>query len=303
MITVAVVGANGQLGTDLVRVLREQRDYAACALTHDHIEVTDPDSVRTALARVRPQVVVHCAAFHRVDECEDRPEEAMRTNALGALHVARTCAGLDALCVYISTDFVFGGQGQGPYSERDAPCPVNVYGVSKLAGEHLVAQACPRWLTVRVASLFGTAQPRAKKQNFVEAVLGRARSGEVLRVVNDIRTSPTYTYDAARALECLIREEIHGLVHVTNTGSCTWYEFAVRIVACAGLTANVVPITSSEFPQRARRPSDSSMHSVRITDPIRRCLRPWTEALEAYLAERERVAGSESPGSLHRTIL
>lgn len=292
---VAVLGANGQLGTDLMRVLRATDGYTACPLTHDLIEVTDPQSVRAALDRARPAVVINCAAYHRVDECEDRPEDAMRVNALGALNVARACARLNAVCVYISTDYVFGGRGRGPYAEDDPPSPVNVYGVSKLAGEHLVAQSCPRSLIVRVASLFGTTQAREKKRNFVEAILAKAGAGEDITVVDDIRMSPTYTYDAARGLECLIRRGSHGVVHVTNAGSCTWHEFASRIVACAGLSANIVPIKSSAYPTKARRPGDSSMRSLRIEEPVRRCLRPWGDALQAYLTEREAVAGIGDP--------
>lgn len=286
---VVVLGANGQLGTAVVRALGAASGYTVRSLTHDEIEVADPDSVRAALEDGRPDVVVNCAAFHRVDDCEDRPQEALRVNALGALHVARTCAGLDAVCVHVSTDYVFGGHGRGPYTEDDLPSPVNIYGASKLAGEHLVAQACPRWLLVRVASLFGTAPVRAKKGHFVDAVLAKANAGEPVTVVDDVRMSPTYTHDAARALEALIRQRAHGLVHLTNAGSCSWYEFASRIVACAGLAATVVPTLASEYPMRARRPVDSSLRSVRTSEEVRRHLRPWDEALRAYLAERSRA--------------
>lgn len=289
---VAVLGANGQLGTDLVRVLRNAAGYSVFPFTHDQIEVADSESVRTGLGRVRPDLVVNCAAFHRVDECEERPEEAMRVNALGGLNVARTCASLDAACVYISTDYVFGGQGRGAYSEADPPAPVNVYGVSKRAGELLVVQACPRWLIVRTASLFGTTRSRAKKGNFVETILDRAEAGLPLKVVEDVRMSPTYTHDAALALEWLIRHHADGLFHLTNAGSCTWHEFASRIVAYAGLSMTVIPIPSSEYPTRARRPGDSSLRSVRLPDPVRRCLRPWHQALQAYLDEREALTGA-----------
>jgi dTDP-4-dehydrorhamnose reductase len=290
---VAVLGANGQLGTDLVRALGTTAGYAVSPFTHDQIEIADAESVHAGLSPVRPDVVVHCAAFHRVDECEERPAEALRVNALGALNVARVCASLNAVCVYISTDFVFGGQHQGPYAEVAPPSPVNVYGVSKLAGEFFVCQACPQWLIVRTASLFGTTRSRAKRGNFVEAILDRARAGQPLEVVEDVRMSPTYTRDAARALALLVRHDARGLVHLTNAGSCTWHEFAARIVTCAGLSATVIPIPASRYPTKARRPNDSSLRSVRIPDPVRRCLRPWPEALRAYLDEREASAGAE----------
>lgn len=297
MMNVAVLGANGQLGTDLVRVFGSAEGYAVHPLTHDEIEVTDAETVVATLGRVRPHVVINCAAFHRVDDCEERAEEAMRVNALGALNVARACASLDALCVHISTDYVFGGGGRGPHTEDDPPAPINVYGVSKLAGELLVAQACPRWLTVRVASLFGTAQARAKRGNFVEAILAKATAGGPIKVVDDVRMSPTYTRDAAGALQELIRHGARGLVHVTNAGSCTWYEFATQIVARAGLRVSVLPIRSSEYPTKARRPADSSLHSERTWDHFRSRLRPWSEALDAYLADRQAIVVATKLGS------
>ncbi|HYM91752.1 MAG TPA: dTDP-4-dehydrorhamnose reductase [bacterium] len=283
---VAVIGANGQLGTDLVRALGKAGGFETRPLMHDEIEVADPGSVRTTLTQARPEVVVNCAAFNRVDECEDRPEEAMRVNALGALHVARACADLGALCVYVSTDYVFSGEQRRPYVESDAAGPINVYGASKLAGEQLTVGASPRWLIVRTASLFGTTPARVKGGNFVETMLAKARAGEAIRVVADIRMSPTYAADAASGLARLIRQGVGGTVHLTNAGSCTWYEFARQILTAAGLEANVVPVGSSEYPTKARRPKDSSLASLRADDGVRRCLRPWGEALSAYLADR-----------------
>ena len=293
MMNVAVIGANGQLGTDLVRAFGGDGGYSVYPLTHGEIEVSDAESVRAALGRGPLHVVVNCAAFHRVDECEERPEDAMQVNALGALNVARACARFDALCVHISTDYVFGGEGRGPYTEKDPSSPINVYGVSKLAGEHLVAQTCPQWLTIRVASLFGTAEARAKRGNFVDAILAKADAGGPIKVVDDVRMSPTYARDVACALEELIRREVRGLVHLTNAGSCSWYEFARQIVASAGLRASVMPIASSEYPTRARRPPDSSLHSLRTSDHIHR-LRPWNEALDAYIVERRAPAAPTS---------
>ena len=294
MTRVVVLGANGQLGTELVGVLRVAEGYDVRPLTHDEIEVGDPESVRAAVERERPDVVINCAAFHRVDDCEDHPQEALRVNALGALNVARTCARLDAVCVHISTDYVFRGRGRGPYRGDDPPSPLNVYGASKLAGEHLVALACPRSLVVRVASLFGPAPVRGKSRHFVDAILAQAVAAKPLAVVNDIRMSPTYTPDAARALEALVRQHARGLIHVTNAGSCSWYEFATQIVSFAGLGAVVRLVSASPNSTRARRPADSSLRSARATDDVRRCLRPWDEALKAYLAARSGAVGTHA---------
>jgi dTDP-4-dehydrorhamnose reductase len=283
---VAVIGSTGQLGSDLLDVLAEAGNYEVFGLSHREIECTDPVSIEKALQPVRPDVVVNCAAFVRVDESEDRPDDVFRVNSLGALAVARACAGIDALCAYISTDYVFDGEKGSPYTESDAPYPINVYGVSKLAGEYLVQQASPRWLVARMASLFGKAGSSGKGGNFVETVLAKAKAGESLRLVNDIRMSPTYTRDAARVLERLLRRKALGLFHVANAGSCTWYEFACKALEVVGLPNSTEPIPSSNYPMKARRPKDSSLRSTELDLFLEECLRPWQEALEAYLAEK-----------------
>jgi len=285
MIRVAVVGSTGQLGSDLIRILLG-RGYEVFPLNHADIECTKPDSVWGTMVAIRPDVVVNCAAFVRVDACEEHSQESLRVNALGALNVARTCAKLKALCVHVSTDYVFDGEKGEPYMEEDPPCPINVYGASKLAGEHLVQQTCPQWLIVRTASLFGKAGARGKGGNFVETILARAQTGESVKIVNDIRMSPTYTRDAASALEQLLRNGARGLFHLTNAGGCTWYEFAQNALELAGLDDSLEPVLSHDYASRARRPRDSSLRTTRLNDSVKECLRPWEEALEAYLMEK-----------------
>jgi dTDP-4-dehydrorhamnose reductase len=283
---VAIIGSKGQLGSDLLDVLAEAGNYEVFGLSHREIECTDSVSIEKALQPVRPDVVVNCAAFVRVDESEDRPDEVFRVNSLGALAVARACAGIDALCVYISTDYVFDGEKGSPYTERDAPYPINVYGVSKLAGEYLVQQAAPRWLVARMASLFGKAGSSGKGGNFVETILAKARAREPLRLVDDIRMSPTYARDAAQALERLLREGTVGLFHLANTGNCTWYEFASKALELVDLKHRIDPVSASLYPMKARRPKDSSLESTKPNPSLKECLRPWEEALESYLLEK-----------------
>jgi len=185
--------------------------------------------------------------------------------------------------VYISTDYVFDGSKADPYTEEDPPNPINVYGVSKLAGERLVLQTCADALVVRVASLYGGQGARGKGTNFVLSILDRARRGESLRVVNDIRMSPTYTVDAARAIVELLRRGATGIFHVVNEGSCTWYEFAQKALALAGLEVHVEPVPHTAYPMKARRPLNSALS----TERLRRtgvCLRPWQGALAEYVA-------------------
>jgi len=286
MISVVVIGSGGQLGTDVVKALESAAGYRVFPLSHKQVDCKDQRSVANTLGELRPQVVVNCAAFVRVEECEDDPEEAVRVNGLGALYVARTCAAIGALCGYISTDYVFdGGKGE-PYTERDEPRPINIYGTSKLVGEQFVHQACPEWFIVRMAGVFGKAGAQAKRGNFVEAILSKARTDGIARVVDDVRMSPTYTHDAAQVLERLIRERATGLFHVTNHGGCTWFEFAQTAIDIVGLRCKVEPISSSVYPTKAQRPKDSRLASVRLDPTQRELLRPWQEALRAYLEEK-----------------
>jgi dTDP-4-dehydrorhamnose reductase len=283
---VAVIGSAGQLGTDLVDILRKAGNYEVFGLAHREIECSDPISIEKGLKKARPAVVINCAAFVRVDDAEGRPEEAFRVNGVGALNVAKACAELDALCVYVSTDYVFDGTKGAPYTETDAPHPINVYGVSKLAGEYLVQATCPRWLIVRMASLFGRAGSSGKSGNFVETILAKAKAGEPLRLVNDIRMSPTYTRDAAQALERLFFQNASGLFHLANAGNCTWYEFACKALELVGLDASVEPISSSKHPMQARRPRNSSLESTKLDLSLKDARRPWHEALKDYLTEK-----------------
>jgi dTDP-4-dehydrorhamnose reductase len=253
------------------------------------VDVADPREVSAALTAAKPAGVINCAAYHRVDECEDRAETAFRVNAAGALNVARVCEELGALCVYISSDYVFDGGKGAPFDEADATAPLNVYGASKVAGETLVGQACTRWMVARGASLFGRAGASGKRGNFVETILGKAKAGDTLRVVDDVRMSPTYTHDAARALERLVTEGATGLFHVTNAGAATWFGFARKILELAGVDASLEPSSASLQRPKARRPRDSSLTSRRLPPETAALLRDWDDALKAYLVEKGHI--------------
>ncbi|MDR7433618.1 MAG: dTDP-4-dehydrorhamnose reductase [Armatimonadota bacterium] len=295
---VAVIGSTGQLGFDLVRVLREPSlplsptrkgepaGFEAIPLSHRDIEITDPGSVHTVLMAIRPEIIINCAAFVRVDECEDHPEEALRVNALGALHVARACAEVDALCVFISTDYVFDGGKTEPYTEEDPPRPLNVYGISKLCGEYFVRASCPRHLIVRTSGLYGVAGSRGKGGNFVETMIHMAREGKPIRVVDDQVLAPTYTKDLAEKIKELLQGQVSGVIHLASSGQCSWYEFARRIFELMGIQADLNPVTSRVYGTRAQRPAYSVLRSTRLEKLGLMSLRPWYEALEAYLSEK-----------------
>lgn len=285
MPTVAVLGSAGLLGGHLVAALRGAGLHDVIPLSHHDIELTDPVRVEEVLAAVHADIVVNCAAFVHVDGCEDHPEDAFRVNALGALHTARACRSIGAMCVHVSTDFVFGGGKATPYTEDDGPSPINVYGTTKLAGEYLVMQACPQYLILRTASLFGRSRSRGKGGDFVEKVLAQARAGRRLRVVDDVRMSPTYAADAAQIIVQLLDRDVEGVIHVTNEGSCTWYEFALAILEMADCAITVDRVRAADYPLKARRPPNSSLASTRLTRVVESGLRPWRDALHSYLSE------------------
>ena len=267
--------------------LRKSGSFDVVPLTHEAADCTNANAVRAVLLASQPQIVINSAAYVRVDDCEDFPDEAFRVNAIGAFNIARSCAELNAQCVYVSTDYVFDGLKESPYLEFDSPSPVNVYGTSKLAGEHLVRQVAPHWLIVRLASLFGKTGARGKGGNFIETIISKAKAGESLRVVNDLNMSPTYTRDAANALVAILENGTTGHLHLVNSGACTWYEFTKEILAITGLTNQVVPISSPTH--HASRPKNSSLRSDRLFGLLQYEMRSWQDALAAYLAEKGHI--------------
>ncbi len=284
---VAIIGATGQLGSDIVRAA-VAAGVEHVGLGHTDVDVTDAKQLGATMDRLRPAVVINTAALHQVDRCEEDPAEAYRVNAAGALLVARAAREVDARCVFVSTDYVFNGRREPEtmYVEDDATEPLNVYGASKLAGEQLVAHALDNHLIVRVSSLFGVAGARGKGGNFIETILKKAREGGPLKVVNDQWMTPTYTDDAGAAILRLATGEATGVVHVTNPDSCTWHAFASEAVALARLSVPVEAVSVSSFPSKVRRPRNSAMATDRLRELLGGRLRPWREALRAYLAAK-----------------
>jgi dTDP-4-dehydrorhamnose reductase len=288
---VLIFGSTGQLGTDLVRVLQGSGNFEVIPLTHEDADCSDAIAVRKAVLHSRPQFVINSAAYVRVDDCEDNASAAFAVNAIGAFNIARACAEIDTCCVYVGTDYVFDGEKKTPYIESDPTNPINVYGTSKLAGEHLVRQTARRWLIVRVASLFGKTGARGKGGNFIETILAKAKKGEALRVVDDIRISPTYTRDAAAIISGLFKNGVDGIVHVANSGSCTWHEFAEVALELSGLKSEVTPIDSMSYLTRARRPKNSSLFSERL-GPLGCSVSTWQDALLRYFVEMGRLSST-----------
>lgn len=282
-----VIGAQGQLGQDLMRALGE----GAIGVTHQDVDVTDGVALLQLVQAHRPDWVLNTAAFHNVDECEANPALALAVNAMGAFNAARASRAVGARHVFFSTDYVFGGgeprARSHPRLESDAPHPVNVYGTSKVAGEQLVLQADPEALVIRSAGLYGASTSR-KGWTFPELMLHLAKTQPVVRVVDDQVLSPTFTADLAEAAIRLLRDQATGLVHVANEGECSWYEFAAATFELTGANARLEPQSTAQAGRRARRPPYSALGTER---PGAR-LRSWREALEDYLHRQDRRRSS-----------
>ncbi len=279
---VAVIGATGQLGSDLVKVLKNTED--AVPLTRENIDITDYRLSERVLRDIEPEVVINSAAYVRVDDAEDFPEEAFRVNALGARNIALICRELDSVLVHISTDYVFDGR-KNVYNEEDIPNPLNVYGNSKLAGEYFVRNILDRHYIIRVSSLFGVAGSSGKGGNFVETMINKANSREI-KVVEDIVMSPTYTRDAADIIINIITKKLpFGIYHVANKGKCSWYEFARTIFEMLGMKVSLFPVKSSMIPYKAKRPCSSPLESIKLRKYGLE-MQSWENALKDYLVEK-----------------
>jgi dTDP-4-dehydrorhamnose reductase len=280
----AVIGASGQLGRDLCPRLGGD----VLAWGRDQADLAKPDLVRASLAAAKPDCVINCAAYNFVDKAESEPDAAFAVNAWGVRSLAQTCRDLDLTLVHFSTDYVFGLEASRttPLAETDAPGPLSVYGSSKLIGEYLVRAICPKHFVIRTCGLYGVWGSGGKGGNFVETMLRLAGQGKRLPVVNDQRCTPSYTVDVATSTAALIGTNKYGIYHLTNSDSCTWHEFAAKIFELAGVKADLGTTTTAVRNDPARRPPYSVLNCAAYAALGLPKLRPWQEALAAYLDER-----------------
>lgn len=274
---VFVTGASGQLGWDVCRVL-ESRGIEYRGVSSRDLDITDEAAVRAMLGDWAPDAVIHCAAWTKVDLAEDEPEACWRVNVDGTRNIAAACRECGAKLVYLSTDYVFPGEGERFYEPEDAFCPRSVYGRSKLGGELAVRSLTGRHFIVRISWVFGL-----NGGNFVKTMLRLAESRTELNVVCDQIGSPTYTADLAPLLCDMIETEAYGTYHATNEGICSWAEFAGAIFAGAGKTVTVHPVSTDEYPAKARRPLNSRMSKEKLEQAGFTRLPTWQDALERYL--------------------
>ncbi len=244
-------------------------------------DLATPDGVRSAIIDNKPQLVIHCAARTDVDGCERVPSRAWHDNAQATRLVAEACRSLGARMIYVSTDYVFDGTKGSPYTEADPPCPINVYGETKLAGEAACLSLGASGLVIRTQWLFGEGG-----RNFVDAILAQAERGQALRVVKDQWGAPTWTQDLALAIWLLAEKAASGIVHVTSSGTANFFEVARVILDAAGISVPVEAISSEQWPSPVRRPRFAALDCTRFEQIAGAPMRPWQEAVREYVATR-----------------
>ena len=276
---VLVTGARGQLGHDVVKEL-QRRKIECRGIGREDVDIVDGQAVEQYLKDYQPDVVIHCAAYTAVDRAEDEEEKCWAVNVKATEHIAKLCRDLNAKMIYISTDYVFEGMGDAHYEVNDPVSSLSIYGKSKLAGEDAVKKWLIKYYVVRISWVFGV-----NGNNFVKTMLRLGKERDEINVVSDQFGSPTYTADLAPLLCEMAVEEKYGTYHATNEGFCSWAEFAQEIFRQAGLKCRVNPISSEQYPMKAKRPLNSRLSKKSLSANGFECLPQWTEAVKRYLDE------------------
>lgn len=277
---VLVTGIKGQLGHDVVNEL-EKRGHEAFGVDIEEMDITDAGQVRRVMQSTAPDAVIHCSAYTAVDRAEDEPQQCRRINAEGTKYIAEECARIGCKLLYLSTDYIFSGGGERPWEPEDEAEPLNVYGLTKYEGEQEITKRLEKYFIVRISWVFGI-----NGNNFIKTMLRLGKERGAVSVVNDQIGSPTYTYDLAVLLVDMIESEAYGSYHASNEGFCSWYEFAKEIFRAAGMDhVQVTPVSSDEFPAKAKRPSNSRMSKEKLVKNGFNKLPDWQDAVRRYLKE------------------
>lgn len=283
---IAIIGSNGQLGSDVCAAFAQNGDDVL-GLTHSDVELTSGPSVESALSAANPEFIVNTAAMHHVEKCEADPITAFTANAVGARNVAGWAKQAGATVAYVSTDYVFDGKKESPYVESDVASPLNAYGITKLAGENYTVATCPKHFVLRVSAIYGLRPCRAKGGlNFVELMLKLSRERDKLRVVDDEFITPTPTVQIAHQLVALSRSRDYGLYHGTAEDSCSWYEFAREIFRVTGTTVRLEKADPGEFPAKVQRPKYSVLENRALKAARLNVFTDWRQGLTDYLHAR-----------------
>ena len=284
---VLVTGAKGQLGTDVMEQLNAN-NIEAVGIDREELDIVDKKACEEffekANAEKRIDAVIHCAAYTAVDKAEDEQELSYNINALGTENIALACKKFDMKLMYISTDYVFNGQGERPWEPDDEREPLNVYGKTKYEGELFVEKLSDKYFIVRIAWVFGIAG-----HNFIKTMLKLAKERDSLTVVDDQIGSPTYTADLSKLLVAMIQTDKYGRYHATNEGYCSWYEFAKETFKVAGVEIDVKPVDSSAYPAKAKRPANSRMEKSKLDEMGFKRLPSWQDATRRYIEELQKL--------------
>ena len=284
---VLVTGVKGQLGHDVVNEM-EKRGLTPVGVDLAEMDITDKEACDRVITEANVEAVIHCAAYTAVDAAEDNVDVCMKVNAGGTRNIAEVCKKLGIKMMYISTDYVFDGQGTRPWEPDDERHPLNVYGQTKYEGELAVEKWVKKFYIVRIAWVFGV-----NGKNFIKTMLNLGKTHDHLTVVDDQVGSPTYTYDLSRLLVDMAEKENYGRYHATNEGLCSWYEFACEIFKQAAEIdpaygkVSVSPVSSDQYPAKAKRPSNSRMSKEKLTENGFEKLPTWQDVLHRYLREIE----------------
>jgi dTDP-4-dehydrorhamnose reductase len=278
---IAIIGSNGQLGSELCEQLEEK--HQVIGLTHADIDIIKIDQVKTVLTEINPEVIINTAAYHNLPECEKNPDISFQVNAIGALNLAKTATDIGSVLVQFSTDYVFDGEKREPYLEKDLTNPLNIYAMTKLNGEILIKNYCPRFFIIRTSGLYGKTVCRAKGSNFITTMEKAAIQRDVVKVVNDEILTPTPVFEIAQNTARLIETEGFGLYHMTCEGQCSWFEFAGVIFKELKLKTPLISCTSDEFPSEIKRPSYSVLENHKLKSVNLNHMTHWKDALIKYL--------------------
>jgi dTDP-4-dehydrorhamnose reductase len=284
-VRILLFGSNGQLARDLALRLAE---HTVVPRTHEQLDIRDAETVTRSVSESNPDFIINTAAYHRVDDCEDHPELAFGVNAAGVYNLARAAQLHKSVLVHFSTDYVFDGSKALPYTEADRPNPLSIYGMSKLAGERLIERYCEKYFILRTCGLYGAGGSASKGGNFVRSILRAAENKKPLRVVDDQIVTPTSTADLAHKVSELIEHNAYGIYHMTNTGECSWFDFAHEILRLGGISAEVTPVSAQEFGANAQRPAYSVLDNARLRALGISDFRTWHEALAEFLRAEQR---------------
>lgn len=271
---IVVTGANGQLGKEIAK---QASGHELILTDYDTLNITDSSAVAAFMKEIKPEAVIHCAAYTNVDGAEEDYDGAFRVNVVGSQNMAAGCLEAGARLVYVSTDYVFDGQKKQPYREFDSVNPQSVYGITKWQGEEMVRQILGRHYIVRTAWLYG------EGNNFVRTMLKLSEENSTLRVVADQIGTPTSTVDLAKSIFALLATDAYGTYHGTCQGQCSWYDFACEIFRQVGKEVEVLPVTTSEFPRPAKRPAHSVLDNYMLRMTVGDPMRNWKTALEDYI--------------------